>query len=406
MHRLADIYFTEIQPVYTFLDPKMVHRAISGSPDQPPQHPSNCVLLGIAALACLFSTEEASDLQSEIIHNARASLEYSTTLAAPTVDHVVGWLLRVLYLRFTSSPNATWLASCTLIHMIETVKLHYEPSQNNKSNATTASQDPDPYSPQLKRQMYYTAQIFNTWISYDYGQARIAPRGASCTFPSEGWTEESRTFWKLSDTLDPNLPLNAAELETMLEQAVQLNPSHPAMKLKRCNIALCIYRRLRVTGCTVSPSAVDKILQLGDDGIQIATIMAKARSPWWHVLNVPFQFLCVLLAIDTRASLGRVGQAFQTLKLLADEYGAEAIQETWASACTLLRLQIRRKRDDFELLNCVENDILAWNSGGAHSTSLDLSLPEQQHLLPDGGDYGPGEFWELDEIFSSNLFTL
>jgi hypothetical protein len=151
---------------------------------------------------------------------------------------------------------------------------------------------------------------------------------------------------------------------------------------------------------------VDKILQLGDDGIQIATIMAKARSPWWHVLNVPFQFLCVLLAIDTRASLGRVGQAFQTLKLLADEYGAEAIQETWASACTLLRLQIRRKRDDFELLNCVENDILAWNSGGAHSTSLDLSLPEQQHLLPDGGDYGPGEFWELDEIFSSNLFTL
>lgn len=405
MHRLADIYFAEIQPVYTFLDPETAHRAISVSSDQPPEHPSNCVLLGIAALACLFSREESSDLESEIVHSARASLEYSTTLSVPTIDHVVGWLLRVLYLRFTSSPNPTWLASCTLMHLIETVKLHVEPAPKSNSNSVQVHGLQETYSPQLRRRIYYTAQIFNTWISYDYGQARIIPRDASCTFPSEGWTTESRIFWKLSDSLDPNLQLNATDLESMLEQTVQLKPSHPAMKLKRCNIALCIYRRLRVTGCAVSTKAVDKVLQLGDDGLQIATTMAKAHSPWWHVLNVPFQLLCVLLAIDTRASLSRVEQVFQTLKLLADEYGPQALRETWASACTLLRLQIRRKRDDFELLNIIENDILAWNSGEAPLTSLDQSLPDPSQLLPDAGSYGLGEFWELDEIFSTNLFN-
>lgn len=403
MHRLADIYFAEIQPVYTFLDPDAVHTAVSASTNHPPEHPSNCVLLGIAALACLFSKGESSGLQSEIIYNARASLEYSTTLAVPTIDHVVGWLLRVLYLRFTSSPNPTWLASCTLMHVIETVKLHVEPAPNTNPNSAHGLQET--YSPQLRRQIYYTAQIFNTWISYDYGKARIIPRDASCTFPSEAWTTENRIFWKLSDSLDPNLQLNATELESMLEQTVQLKPSHPAMKLKRCNIALCIYRRLRVAGYTVSTKAVDKILQLGDDGIQVATTMAEAQSPWWHILNVPFQLLCVLLATDTRASLSRVEKVFQTLKLLADRYGPDAIRETWASACTLLRLQIRRKRDDFELLNRVENDILACNSSEVPSASLDQSLPDSSQLLSDAGHHGLGEPWELDEIFSTNLFT-
>lgn len=92
----------------------------------------------------------------------------------------------------------------------------------------------------------------------------------------------------------------------MLEENVQLKPSYLAMKLKRCNIALCIYRLLRVAGYTVSTKTVDKNLQLGDDGLNIATTVAKMHSPWWHVLNVPFQLLCVLLAIDTRASLARV----------------------------------------------------------------------------------------------------
>jgi len=400
MHQLADIFFAEIHPVYKFLDPELVYGVISTSFDQPPETPSSCILSGVAALACLFH-RSSLELESQIIQHARASLEYSATLSMPTIEHVVGWLLRVIYLRFTSPPNATWLASCILMHMIEPVKRHLSTKTNINSLAGTGHS----YNPQLQSQIFYTAQLFNTWISYDYGQPRIIPRGVSDAVPSESseWTKTDQIFWKLSDSLDPNLQIDSTELENMLDQTVQLQPLHPALQLKRCNIGLCIYRRLRITQQVISNGAVDQILQLADEGMRVAIAMAKAHSPWWHVLNVPFQILCVMLAIDTKASLGRVNQTFQTLKLLADEYGAEAVRETWMSACTLLRLQTRNKREEFDILDNVGNNFLSLNVGEGEGALSDLSLPMQ---TIDEANYDLGGFLELDGIFSANLFAL
>lgn len=104
-------------------------------------------------------------------------------MAVPTIDHVVRWLLRVLYLCFTSSPSATWLASCTLMHMIETAKLHRDAERVPNGNSVPVSQELETYTPQLRSQIYYTAHMFNTWISYDYGQARITPSDSSCAIP-------------------------------------------------------------------------------------------------------------------------------------------------------------------------------------------------------------------------------
>lgn len=400
MHQLADIFFAEIHPVYKFLDPDIVYGVISTSFDQPPETPSSCILSGVAALACLFH-RSSPELESQIIYHARTSLEYSTTLAIPTVEHVVGWLLRVIYLRFTSPPNATWLASCILMHMIEPAKRHLSTKTNINSLADTGQS----YSPQLQDQIFYTAQLFNTWISYDYGQPRIIPRGVSHSIPSESseWTKTDHIFWKLSDSLDPNLQIDSTGLENMLDQTIQLQPLHPALQLKGCNIGLCIYRRLRVTKQVISNGVVDQILQLADEGMRVATAMAKTHSPWWHVLNVPFQILCVMLAIDTKASLERVNQTFQTLKLLADEYGAEAVHETWLSACTLLRLQTRNKKEEFEILDHVGNDFLSSNLGEGERVLPDLSLPVQ---TIDEANYDLGGFLELDEVFSTNLFAL
>lgn len=234
--------------------------------------------------------------------------------------------------------------------------------------------------------------------------ATHSPRGISHAIPSESseWTKDDQIFWKLSESLDPDLQLDAVELENMLDQTVQLQPLHPALQLKRCNIGLCIYRRLRVTKQSISNRAVDQILQLADEGMRVATTMAKARSPWWHVLNVPFQILCVMLSLDTRASLERVSQALQTLKLLTDEYGAEAVRETWKSACTLLRLQTRNKREDFQILKDAEDLFLPSDLGGGRALP-DLSLPLQ---TIDETNYDLEGIWGLDEIFSANLFAL
>lgn len=58
MQQLASVYFAEVQPVYNLLEQAMVDRAIlSMSPDQPLFDLSHCVLLAVAALACLFSDQ-------------------------------------------------------------------------------------------------------------------------------------------------------------------------------------------------------------------------------------------------------------------------------------------------------------------------------------------------------------
>lgn len=391
MGQLTDIYFTEIQPVYPFLGREIIDQAIAAlALGEVPNSSMNSVLLGIAALACLFSHQDA-DLKKEILQNARASLEYATTLESPTVNHVVAWLLRVLFLRFNSSPNATWIASCTLMHMIETVNLHMDPQPGDSEPTDSV------YSPRLKRQIYCTAQIFNTWISYEYGKPRVIPREASHAAPSEGWTTVDQVIWHLSDALDPSHHVDSAELESMLFQIVELRPRHPAVQLKRCNIALCIYRRLRVAGRTISKEAIDQILQIVDDGLSHATVMAKKKLPWWHILNVPFQIICVLLAIDTKESLQRVGKSFQTLQLIASEYGTHAIDRTWESACALLAIQSQRKREDLDILIRIENEYAA-----APSAAMDSNLT---HGL--GEDFiASGMLWDLDQILSTNVCGL
>ncbi|CAG8350423.1 unnamed protein product [Penicillium salamii] len=392
MRHLTDIYFQEIQPVYKFLDRDMLDTAIAAlQRDEVSDCSMDSVLLGVAALACLFSEQETT-LEDEIIQNARASLEYSTTLESPTVNHVVAWLLRVIFLRFNGSPNAAWIASCTLMHMVETVNLHLDSHSGNSSAPTDGW-----YSPRLKRQIYCTAQIFNTWISYEYGKPRVIPRDASHIAALEGWTAVDQVIWRLSDALDPNLHVEPTELEDMLSQVVEIQPTHSAVQLKRCNIALCIYRRLRVTGRTISKEAIDQILRTVDDGIFHATEMTKRKLPWWHILNVPFQVICVLLAIDTKESLQRVGKSFQTLQFIAHEYGTEAIDKTWESACTLLAIQSRRKKEDLDILTRIEDDLTTGEPAGMEFN------PSQGF---DEDFLNPGMLWDLDQILSTNICGL
>ncbi|PLB52495.1 hypothetical protein P170DRAFT_321767, partial [Aspergillus steynii IBT 23096] len=343
MQELAAVYFAEVHTAYNFMDRDMVDAAIESIPDQQLFDPLQCVCLGIAALACLFSPQP-NDIETQIVHSARATLEYSTTLEIPSVDHVTGWLLRVLYLRLTSSPHAAWMASCTLMHMVETTNLHLEPS-GGAPTATSTSHSAD-----FRRRLYCVSQIFHMWISYDYGRSRVNLRGASCSLPTEGWTADHVTVWQLSDALDVDKYLDATELEGLLRKAVALNLSHPLLQLKRCSIGMCIYRRLRVSGRTVTSDAITQVLQLATEGVDTAMDLASKRSPWWHIAHVPFQVICVLLAIDTRPALEGVKKSFRALQVISGCYGTNVLKEAVASASCIIRVQLQRKREEYDLL--------------------------------------------------------
>lgn len=395
MQELASIYFSEVHTAYNFMDIEPVDSAIESIPDQELFHPLQCVCLGVAALACLFSPQ-ADNIETQIVHSARAALEHSTTLEVPSVDHVTGWLLRVLYLRLTGSPHAAWMASCTLMHMVETTNLHLEPSGAVPPSADTR------YSPDARRRLYCISQLFHMWISYDYGRSRVSLRGASCSLPTEGWTADHVTIWRLSDALDVDKYLDATELEDHLRKTVEMNLSHPLLQLKRCSIGMCIYRRLRVSGRTVTSDAISQVLQLAAEGVDTAMDLASKRSPWWHIAHVPFQVICVLLAIDTQPSLEGVKKSFRALQIISDYYGTSVLKEAVASAGYIVKVQLQRKREEFDLLNSLAGDIML------HEAESNAGLPPPTPLNPGlqvDGQYNFGEFLDLDELLAANVFA-
>ncbi|KAK9350308.1 hypothetical protein V1523DRAFT_96961 [Lipomyces doorenjongii] len=73
----------------------------------------------------------------------------------PFLDIITGWALRLAYLRLTASPHTAWMASCSLLHMIEAAGLHWEPS----SKAFAKNIDPN-----IRRRLLGFAQYVNMWI--------------------------------------------------------------------------------------------------------------------------------------------------------------------------------------------------------------------------------------------------
>ncbi|PWY92359.1 hypothetical protein BO70DRAFT_7844 [Aspergillus heteromorphus CBS 117.55] len=261
----------------------MIDRAVAHviTTKPPLSDPSHGALLGLCALTCQF-TGYVISLLSNLEISARVALEYSTKLESPTVHHVA-WVIWVIYLRQVRSPHATWLASCTLMHMVGTVSLHVEPSSQARFPACDAH-----YGPEQRRRIYAVAQQLHMWIAYEYGHPRVELHGATCTLPKDFWSAEQLAIWQISDALDPKNHLDATALERLLLQTVGLSLESTVLQLMRCNIGLSIYRRLHAIGRIVSHSVFDKVLRLIDESFDLATTLVDERTPWWHVMTVPF----------------------------------------------------------------------------------------------------------------------
>ena len=100
MARLATVYFAHINPIYDFIDGREVEDAMIKRWNDPvPWNGVDSLLLGIAALGARFDNDnntKGSELERQLIYSARMTLEYSSQLAQSHVNHVVGWLRRVI----------------------------------------------------------------------------------------------------------------------------------------------------------------------------------------------------------------------------------------------------------------------------------------------------------------------
>jgi hypothetical protein len=348
MQDLAQVYFDKFHPCYGFVNKDSVFRSISKVWSERIRCDTrDAMLSGIAAVACVFSSSQNLVTEQRLVALTRRLLDPSVA-GAPSRYLATAWLLRTVYLRLSAKPEEAWQASCTTLHMIDAA---ISLNRISVSSLSVSTQDPQDI-PDIQTNLCGVAQHLNIWLSYDLGRSRVVLPALNA-FPlyerSGEYTAELLGLLPYSEVLDPQNKLTSENLLTTLIDVVKRKHSEPPSVLAQCNLTLCIYRRLHSAKTDVPEEVGHAVFALMRKSIHAVHSAIARQLPWHHVANIPFQLLCMLLAMDTPQSFGLLGEVLACITAVNQAYPTEATREAVAAARTLL--QLHRKRRETEIQN-------------------------------------------------------
>ncbi len=356
MYLLARKYFENIHPLYGFLDKDFIMDQIQirwRSPNmcKVPDH----LLANIASGGSLFADDKYQHVIPALVEMAKRELENTSLMQLPTLQDAQSWLVRCLYLRATEHPHVVHMASATLMHLIEAIGLHQDWTSLTPNVADLDhTQDVD-----IRRRTFWIARMLNTWVSNEYGRTRVNLRGITAELPKprEGdYTTDYIQLYSLSSCLDPERD-GESQWEDFLRQIERFEAPHDGIELSKANLAMCGYRRLRLASPSLSSETISRIIKIGISGLDAARRMVAKNLPWWHVANVPFQVVCVFLAMDVRESLIHVSAAIRVLEEVVERFKTTAMRDALKTARFLVRLSKKKKDEESDVLSsCLRKD--------------------------------------------------
>ncbi|KAI9643531.1 hypothetical protein NHQ30_008150 [Ciborinia camelliae] len=353
MQRLANHYFETTHQIFgifkrDLFDRKIEERWGINFNNSDPHDP---ILCGVAALGSLFSGGNPSPAEASLVELAKMALETTSVLNYPSRHHVVAWVLRTLFLRCTACPHAAWIASCTTMHIIESVGL--EDDSDTTSNDAELERGIGCGVLNMQR-LFWIARLMNSWVANDYGRSKVTVKIPTPAFPSpEGEidiTLDYLALFQISERLDQDVTHTAAEFEAGIASIYAFHAQSDGAILSQTNLCLGLYRRLRLLASSISQEAVDQVISVCKKGLGAVMRMVEGRQPWWHVANIPFQFVCVLLAMDTPEALSHIGEALETLDAVSRCFNTRSLRESAATARTLVELSQKRKQEEINIL--------------------------------------------------------
>ena len=383
---LVDVYFRKFHPCYGFADRRSISGVVTRDWFRKPTASDEALVCGIAAIGSLFSNQKDLAKECGLATLAKRLLDPATA-GPPSLHLGTAWLLRTVYLRLTAKPEEAWSASCTTLHVIDAA----ESMSSSGNNATSQAQ----YSPDMRGSLIGVAQHLNIWLSYDLGRSRVVLPNLIALPPvvrPGEYTSELLGLLPYSEVLDPNNKLSSDSLLATLVEVLGRNHTEPPSILAQCNLALCIYRRLQLSGLTIAEIVRTKLFAQMRKSIHAVHSAIAQQLPWHHVANIPFQILCMLLFIDTAQSFELIGVALACIVAVNDAYHTEATREAVTAAYTLL--QLHRQRREAEIQN--------------HTNMLDLypSLDPQvqeSHGELLSGDGLQDSWWFNEFVAQANL---
>ncbi|RDL36315.1 uncharacterized protein BP5553_05667 [Venustampulla echinocandica] len=359
----SDVYFRVCAPCIDVLDQDNYrHRCRDYYQEHHHIGSFAAVAGGVAAIGSFFSRDNGHPRELEIVQFAKAILEDAASVRRPTVDLVVGWILRFFYLRSTTRPNNAWLASSTTMHLAEAIGLHKEENVNRLAAVPgTVSRGHDA---ERLRRIFWTAWSCHIATSYEYGRSSIEIPMVTCNnttlLPgpySYQWICLIQIIPSRSSPFIPESEPRQAgdELVERIKALHRLPTGHAFLSWTKADLMCCFYRRLRQQRVALTRDVVEQIVTAGNEAVAAAQrVVVDEGYPFFNALGSVFQFSCVLLALDTPYALANVASVFSVLEAMANAIGTKMTREALSTAHQLLRDCVMRKRHDIAVLESVD----------------------------------------------------
>ena len=393
--RLADVYFAIVHPDIGFLDRNVYEKNVTdrwnGSLDD---RGYDCVICGVTALGSYFAGQGAHPNEQKFVRTLKEVLQSSSVIYYPTISHIAAWILRTVYLRLTTRPNAAWLSSCALVHLLESTGIYKD---QGSTPFVSAESSVGIAEIEYRRRLFWVAWSLNGMISCEYGRTKIELE-VTCRKPQND-AKISMPFISIADCIRPKYISEKREdkstmLLSMMDELCSLSVETDFHEILRSDMIFAIYRRLRLLQFRLSKDFSNRILAAGSSALEAVSNLASKQLAWWNLLSCPFQFTCVCLAMDSPESFAFMKKAVSTLESLSRLFDTHMVREALQVANTLVRLARDRKANDVRSLEaCMPqaaspqtqsegavpglDDPMLW-SWGDDTFAWDLLLPSEQ----------------------------
>jgi hypothetical protein len=391
-----DFFFITIQPVFGFLDKDHLNERCEKHWHGQPQSPAfEAIISGLVALTSLFNGCLGQEEEMWLTLHAKEILEDPFVSRFPSIDQVAAWILRTIYLRATTRPHVAWICSCTLMHLVEATGLHRPPQFVMLATSKGVEGSSQELSDIVKRTAW-VAHCLHVVIAYEYGRSVMSlefPAQESLPFPTRAGDLTTQLCRLVEATpvsskaADPAVTIQ--ELSCAIKQLTNVSVDHKFLILVRADLAFSMYRRLRLLESNLRQSLVDEVISTGMAALPAARTLASQKQPWWNVISTVFQFVCVLLVIDTHSTVTNLSDAMDTLETIVDHLNTHLANEALATARNLVRASLNKRRKSIETLERIvsaTNDV-AIDSGSQQIQDSEFSGPFSSFQQSSDMDY-------------------
>ncbi|KAL4893543.1 hypothetical protein BDV59DRAFT_177576 [Aspergillus ambiguus] len=358
----SNVYFSAVGPIGDYLDPRIYAQRCrdyyhgSGSTSVA----FGAVAAGVAALGSFLSSTRYPR-ESSLVQYAKSILDDPASTRMPGIDHIIAWGVRVFYLRTTTRPSSAWVASCTLMHICEMVGLHEE--ENIKRMASVAGAAVVGHDADRLRRIFWVSWAGHHMLSYEYDRSAVRFGAVTCEaiIPIQGSVADQ--FVQMVQIIpSPNSPFQLEcqppapreELFERLRALSKLNFTHPFLVVTKADLAFCFYRRIYQLKAGITDEIIQLVIDSGNDAVEAAEQLASQGRLFGNAIGSVFQYVCVLMAIDTPTASAHIPAAFKGLENLTRAADTVLTRQALSIARHLLSLSIAKKRRELTQLEAVE----------------------------------------------------